>query len=46
MRILTAFAIAASLAVAGPSTMLGAGPGTLSPERLQRIDRLFQQYVD
>jgi CubicO group peptidase (beta-lactamase class C family) len=42
MRILTAFAIAASLAVAAPA----AGPGTLSPERLQRIDRLFQQYVD
>jgi CubicO group peptidase (beta-lactamase class C family) len=42
MRILTAFAIAATLAVAVPA----AGPGTLSPERLQRIDRLFQQYVD
>jgi CubicO group peptidase (beta-lactamase class C family) len=26
--------------------VLGTGPGTLSPERLQRIDRLFQQYVD
>ena len=33
---------AATLAVAAPA----AGPGTLSPERLQRIDRLFQQYVD
>jgi len=42
MRILTAFAIAATLAVAVPA----AGPGTLSPARLQRIDRLFQQYVD
>jgi CubicO group peptidase (beta-lactamase class C family) len=42
MRILTAFALAATLAAAAPAT----GPGTLSPERLQRIDRLFQQYVD
>lgn len=42
MRILTAFALAATLAVAVPA----AGPGTLSPERLQRIDRLMQQYVD
>ena len=42
MRILTAFAIAATLAV----TMPAAGPATLSPARLQRIDRLMQQYVD
>jgi CubicO group peptidase (beta-lactamase class C family) len=42
MRILTALAIAATLAITVPA----AGPGTLSPERLQRIDRLFQQYVD
>ena len=58
MRILTAFAIAATLAItvpaagpstllgAGPSTMLGTGPGTFSPERLARIDKVLQQYVD
>ena len=42
MRILTAFALASALALAAPAP----APGTLSPERLARIDQVLQQYVD
>src|SRR5882757_2707584 len=42
MRTLTSAVLAVTLALAAPA----AGPGTLSPERLARIDTVFQQYVD
>src|SRR3954463_16048944 len=42
MRTLCSAVIVAMLALAAPA----AGPGTLSPERLARIDKVLQQYVD
>ena len=42
MRTLSSAVLAVTLALAAPA----AGPGTLSPERLARIDTVFQQYVD
>jgi CubicO group peptidase (beta-lactamase class C family) len=42
MRTLSSVALAVLLAVAVPA----AGPGTLSPERVARIDKVLQQYVD
>jgi len=42
MRTLSSVALAVMLAVAAPA----AGPGTLSPERVARIDKVLQQYVD
>jgi CubicO group peptidase (beta-lactamase class C family) len=42
MRTLSSVALAVMLAVATPA----AGPGTLSPERVARIDKVLQQYVD
>jgi CubicO group peptidase (beta-lactamase class C family) len=42
MRTLSSVALAVMLAVATPA----AGPGTLSPERIARIDKVLQQYVD
>ena len=42
MRTLSSVALAVMFAVAAPA----AGPGTLSPERVARIDKVLQQYVD
>jgi CubicO group peptidase (beta-lactamase class C family) len=42
MRTLSSAVLAVTLALAAPA----AGPGTLSPERLARIDTVFKQYVD
>jgi CubicO group peptidase (beta-lactamase class C family) len=42
MRTLSSAVLAVTLALVAPA----AGPGTLSPERLARIDTVFQQYVD
>jgi CubicO group peptidase (beta-lactamase class C family) len=42
MRTLSSAVLAITLALGAPA----AGPGTLSPERLARIDTVFQQYVD
>jgi CubicO group peptidase (beta-lactamase class C family) len=42
MRTLSSVALAVLLAAA----TLTAGPGTLSPERVARIDKVLQQYVD
>jgi CubicO group peptidase (beta-lactamase class C family) len=42
MRTLSSAVLALTLALAAPP----AGPGTLSPARLARIDSVFQQYVD
>lgn len=42
MRTLSSAVLAVTLALAA----LAAGPGTLSPERLARIDTVLQQYVD
>jgi CubicO group peptidase (beta-lactamase class C family) len=42
MRTLSSAVLALTLALAAPP----AWPGTLSPERLARIDTVFQQYVD
>jgi CubicO group peptidase (beta-lactamase class C family) len=42
MRTLSSAVLAFTLALAAPP----AGPGTLSPQRLARIDTVFQQYVD
>jgi CubicO group peptidase (beta-lactamase class C family) len=42
MRTLSSVALVVMLTVAAPA----AGPGTLSPERVARIDKVLQQYVD
>src|SRR6476469_7104559 len=42
MRTLSSTAVVVILALVAPA----AAPGTLSPERLARIDKVLQQYVD